>query len=112
MTIIDRALEFVREDTCIGLGSGRTAGAFVRALGNRIRAGNIRVQGVPTSQETAALAKEVGVPLVTLDQVQALDITVDGADEVDPHCNLIKGMDGPWCVKRLSPLLRASCSSS
>jgi ribose 5-phosphate isomerase A len=91
MTIIDRALELLTDNTSIGLGSGRTAGAFICALGKRIKNRSIRIHGVPTSKETAALAKEVGVPLVTLDQVRSLDVTVDGADEVDPGCNLIKG---------------------
>jgi ribose 5-phosphate isomerase A len=91
MTIIDRALDQLTNDTCIGLGSGRTAQTFVRALGDRVRAGIIRVQSVATSEQTAALAKEVGVPLITLDQAPVLDATVDGADEVDPHLDLIKG---------------------
>jgi len=90
MTAAELALEYVRPGTTIGLGSGRAASAFVRALGERVRDG-LDVLGVPTSRETANLATEVGVPLVTLEIEPELDLTVDGADEVDPDLNLIKG---------------------
>jgi ribose 5-phosphate isomerase A len=91
MTTIERALEFVTNDSLIGLGSGRAARAFVRALGERIREGGLRVQGVPTSEETASLARQEGIPLLTLAEAGILDLTVDGADEVDPGLNLVKG---------------------
>jgi ribose 5-phosphate isomerase A len=91
MTIAERALELVPDDGLIGLGSGRAAQAFVRALGERIRAGGLRVRGVPTSDETAALARDVGVSLTTLAEAPILDLTVDGADEVDAGLDLIKG---------------------
>jgi ribose 5-phosphate isomerase A len=91
MTIVERALELVVADSTIGLGSGRAAQSFVQALGDRVRGGKLHVRGVPTSQETAELAKKVGMPLVTLDEAGALDVTVDGADEVDPNLDLIKG---------------------
>jgi ribose 5-phosphate isomerase A len=91
MTIIDRALELLPDNAVIGLGSGRAARAFVRALGERVRAGTVRVRGVPTSEETAALAREVGVPLMTLADAGVLDMTIDGADEVDSNLDLIKG---------------------
>jgi ribose 5-phosphate isomerase A len=74
----------------IGLGTGRAAAAFIRALGERVR-GGLRVRGVPTSQASDELARQVGIPLVSLDDVDSLDLTVDGADEVDPQLNLIKG---------------------
>jgi ribose 5-phosphate isomerase A len=90
MLAAQRALEFVRDGTTIGLGSGRAASAFVRALGTRVRSG-LNVRGVPTSQATAQLAREMGIPLVTLEDEPVLDITVDGADEVDPQLDLIKG---------------------
>lgn len=90
MIAAHRALDYVREDTTIGLGSGRAASAFVRALGDRVRAG-FRIRGVPTSQATAHLAGEVGVPLTTLDESPDLHLTVDGADEVAPNLDLIKG---------------------
>jgi ribose 5-phosphate isomerase A len=91
MTIIERALQLVADDSRIGLGSGHTAQAFVRALGERVRTGRLRVHGVPTSEETARLARNEGIPLVTLAEAEFLDLTVDGADEVDPQLDLIKG---------------------
>ena len=91
MTIIERALELVSQHSLIGLGSGRAAQAFVRALGEKVRSGAIRVCGVPTSDETASLARKVGIPLSTLADAPLLDVTVDGADEVDPSLDLIKG---------------------
>jgi ribose 5-phosphate isomerase A len=64
---------------------------FVRALGERIRAGSMRIHGVPTSEETARLSRQEGIPLMTLEETGVLDLTVDGADEVDPDLQLIKG---------------------
>src|SRR5262245_47602784 len=91
MTIIERALELVPNGSRIGLGSGRAAQAFVKALGERLRNRSFRVHGVPTSEETARLARQEGVPLLTLGESGILDLTVDGADEVDPRLDLIKG---------------------
>src|SRR5262249_11150748 len=91
MTIIERALELVSDGSLIGLGSGRAAQAFVKALGERVRRGRLRVRGVPTSEETKKLAQQEGVPLIALAQSGILDATVDGADEVDPNLDLIKG---------------------
>jgi ribose 5-phosphate isomerase A len=91
MTIVERALELVADGSRIGLGSGRAAQAFVKALGERVRNGHMRVQGVPTSEETASLSKRESIPLLTLAEAGVLDLTVDGADEVDPHLQLIKG---------------------
>jgi ribose 5-phosphate isomerase A len=91
MTIVERALELVPADARIGLGSGRAAQAFVKALGERIRQGHLSVRGVPTSEATASLARLEGIPLVTLGEAGILDLTVDGADEVDPNLDLIKG---------------------
>jgi ribose 5-phosphate isomerase A len=90
MTIDQRALEYVHEGALVGLGSGRAATAFVRALGAKVRQG-LRIRGVPTSEGTAQVAREVGIPLTTLEEIDQLDVTVDGADEVDPQLDLIKG---------------------
>jgi ribose 5-phosphate isomerase A len=87
------ALEMIPPGSVIGLGSGRAATAFVRALGQRVRDG-LRIRGVPTSQATADLAKELGIALATLGDVGQLAVTVDGADEVDPQLDLIKGLGG------------------
>jgi ribose 5-phosphate isomerase A len=84
-------LEFVPNESRIGLGSGRAAEAFVKALGARVRAGAVRVHGVPTSEQTARLARDEGISLLTLAEAGTLDLTVDGADEVDPDLDLIKG---------------------
>jgi ribose 5-phosphate isomerase A len=91
MTIVERALELVPNGSRIGLGSGRAARAFVKALGERVRTQSLRVHGVPTSEETARLAGQEGIPLLTLAEAGILDLTVDGADEVDPNLDLIKG---------------------
>jgi ribose 5-phosphate isomerase A len=87
------AAQLVADGQAVGLGTGRAAAAFIRALGERVR-GGLRVRGVPTSQSSDELARQVGIPLVTLDDVESLDLTIDGADEVDPQLNLIKGYGG------------------
>ena len=97
--LAERALAEVRDGAVVGLGSGRAASAFVRALGERVRAG-FRARGVPTSHDTATLAREVGVPLVGL-EAGTLDLTVDGADEVDPVCDLVKGFGGALLYERI-----------
>jgi ribose 5-phosphate isomerase A len=89
-TIFERALEFVVDGSTIGLGSGRAANRFTEALGERIR-GGLNVRGVPTSEATADVARRAGVPLVELAAGMPLALVVDGADEVDPQLNLIKG---------------------
>ena len=94
-----RALEQVRDGMRLGLGSGRAASSFVRALGARVREG-LRVRGVPTSEATGHLARELGVPLAGLDE-GVLDLTVDGADEVDPRLDLIKGYGGALVRERI-----------
>lgn len=82
------------EDGCVvGLGTGRAAADFIRALADRVRSG-LRVRGVPTSKASADLAVNLGIPVVDLHEVEGIDITVDGADEVDPDLNLIKGYGG------------------
>ncbi len=88
-----RALEFVRDGMKLGLGTGSTAKHFVELLGARVRAG-LDVIGVPTSEATRADAIRCGIALTTLDEVDRLDLTVDGADEIDPSLNLIKGGGG------------------
>jgi ribose 5-phosphate isomerase A len=93
-----RALGFVKDDTAVGLGAGRAATAFVRALAARVRDG-LRVRGVPVSEATAELAEDLGIPLVGLEA--EIDVTVDGADEVDPDLNLIKGYGGALLRERV-----------
>jgi len=87
------ALDFVEPGMRLGLGTGSTARPFVELLGERVRAG-LDVVAVPTSEATRAQADRCGIPLTTLDEIDHLDLTVDGADEVDPALNLIKGGGG------------------
>ena len=87
------ALAYVQSGMVLGLGSGATAGLFVDLLGERLRSGVLRdIVGVPTSEATTARARRQGIPLTTLDDHRRLDLAVDGADEVDPSLNLIKGL--------------------
>ena len=88
-----RALEDVRDGMKLGLGTGSTARHFVDLLGERVRAG-LNVVGVPTSEATRAQAQSCGIALTTLDETPQLDLTVDGADEIDPALNLVKGGGG------------------
>jgi ribose 5-phosphate isomerase A len=91
-TIYEYALDRIPEGSLVGLGSGRASTAFVKALGARIQAGKLRIRGgVPTSEATGALARQLGIPLLTLAEAGVLDVAVDGADEVDPNLDMIKG---------------------
>jgi len=87
------AVEWVRPGMRLGLGTGSTARHFVELLAERVRSG-LNVVGVPTSEVTRADAERLGVPLTTLDDTPALDMTVDGADEIGPDLSLIKGGGG------------------
>jgi ribose 5-phosphate isomerase A len=91
--VAQRALAMVPERGTIGLGTGHAAAAFLEALAERVR-GGLRVRGVPTSRESEALAAKLGIPLSTLDECPTLEVDFDGADEVDPHNDLIKGYGG------------------
>jgi len=95
-----RALEFVKDGDIVGLGTGRAATVFIRALGRRVWEG-LRVTGVPTSAATAVAAQECGIPLESLDDLDGIDVTVDGADEVDPHLDLIKGYGGAMVGEKI-----------
>ena len=88
-----RALEQVRDGMKLGLGTGSTAKHFVDLLGERVRAG-LDIIGVPTSEVTRAQAERCGIRLTTLDDIDRLDLTIDGADEIDPALNVIKGGGG------------------
>jgi ribose 5-phosphate isomerase A len=90
MTIYERALEFVQDGDVVGLGSGRASMAFIQLLGERVKAG-LKVKGVPTSRISEELARNLHIPLVSLEEGMPLAITVDGADEVAPNLDLIKG---------------------
>ncbi|MDD4138395.1 MAG: ribose-5-phosphate isomerase RpiA [Methanoregula sp.] len=85
-----RAADMVEEDMVIGLGTGSTVFYMIERLAARVREG-LKVTGIPTSYQTAMRAREYGIPLATLDDYPVIDMAIDGADEVDPRLNLIKG---------------------
>lgn len=85
-----RAADMVEDDMVIGLGTGSTVFYTIERLAVRIREG-LRISGIPTSYQTAIRAREYGIPLTTLDDNPVIDLAIDGADEVDPRLNLIKG---------------------
>jgi ribose 5-phosphate isomerase A len=101
-----RALEFVEPGMRLGLGTGSTARHFVELLAERVREG-LRIVAVPTSESTRRDAQRLGVPLTTLDQTPALDLTVDGADEIAPDLALIKGGGGALLREKI-----VACASS
>lgn len=90
----ERAAEYVKDGMKVGLGTGSTVHYTLLALGRRIREEELDIVGVPTSVRTERTSLEVGIPLGDLDEIGTLDVTIDGADEVDPHLNLIKGLGG------------------
>src|SRR5713101_5894171 len=87
------SLRFVKDGQVVGLGTGSTAAYFIKLLGEEMKNG-LRVRGIPTSVRSRELAVSLGIPLITLDDCQEIDVTVDGADEVDPQLRLIKGGGG------------------
>ncbi len=89
----EAALDFIRDGALVGLGTGSTVKYFLQALSERVQAG-LRVRGVPTSRETAELARQWQIPLLPEQGEWELDVAVDGADQVDPHFQLIKGGGG------------------
>jgi ribose 5-phosphate isomerase A len=99
-SVATRAIEFVKDGDVVGLGTGRAATAFVHALGAAVKEG-LRVRGVPTSQVTAGLATQLGISLARLDEVDQIDVTFDGADEVDPRLDLIKGYGGAMVREKI-----------
>jgi ribose 5-phosphate isomerase A len=91
----EKAVQYVESEMVIGLGTGSTADHATHAIGQLVQAGSLHgVVGIPTSEATAREAREAGIPLTTLDQHPAIDLTIDGADEIDPGLNLIKGLGG------------------
>jgi ribose 5-phosphate isomerase A len=98
----ERAVELVRSGMALGLGHGTTARYALLRIGELLRAGSLRdIVGVPCSTQVEAEARELGIPLATLDDHPALDLTVDGADEVDPDLNVIKGGGGAFLREKI-----------
>lgn len=87
------SLRFVQDGQIVGLGSGSTAAYAVRFLAERVQAG-LKIRAIPTSTQTKELARTAHIPLTTFDEVQQIDVTIDGADEFDPQLNLMKGGGG------------------
>jgi ribose 5-phosphate isomerase A len=87
------SLRFVKDGQVVGLGTGSTAAYFIQLLGEQVKNG-LRIRGIPSSDRSREQAAGLGIPLTTLDECQEIDVTVDGADEVDPQLRLIKGGGG------------------
>lgn len=86
------AADLVQSGSIVGLGTGSTTAYAIEYLGKRLQSGDLKdIKGIPTSFQASVLAKQYGIPLTTLDEVDRIDIAIDGADEVDPQKNLIKG---------------------
>jgi ribose 5-phosphate isomerase A len=91
----EAALAHLRDNMTVGLGTGSTADFFLQALAAHLRDGRLRnIKGIPTSRQSESRARELNIPLTTLAEHPDVDLTVDGADEIDPHLNLIKGLGG------------------
>ena len=96
-----RATDYVESGMKVGLGTGSTAAWLVRCLGELVRDEGLRIKGVPTSSRTAALARDVGIEVISLDEAKWLDVTIDGADEFDGNLNLIKGGGGALLQEKI-----------
>jgi ribose 5-phosphate isomerase A len=101
MAAAQRACDYVEDGMYVGLGTGSTAAFMVRRLAERIRDEGLRITGVATSTRTADLAKELGIPIISLNEAKWLDVTIDGADEFDPDLSLIKGGGGALLQEKI-----------
>ena len=98
----EAAVEHVKDGMIIGLGTGTTAKFFIEAVGKAIAAGKLRdIRGVPTSVNSEHLAEQAGIPIVSFGQINKIDVTVDGADEIAPDLTLIKGLGGALLREKL-----------
>lgn len=95
-----KAAEYVKDGMIVGLGTGSTAKHMIFALRDKVKAG-MKLRGVPTSQETADLAKQSGIILIGTENRWVIDVAIDGADQVDPHFNLIKGGGGALLKEKI-----------
>jgi len=98
------AVKHVEDGFVVGLGSGSTAAYAIEEIGKRIRLEGLRVLGVPTSYQAFMLAVEHGTPITTLEEHPTLDLTIDGADQIDEELNLIKGMGGALAREKIVAL--------
>src|SRR4051812_20640285 len=99
----DRAVETVSDGQIIGLGTGSTSRFAIEALGRRVT-GGLQIRGVATSEATAQMARDLGIAVIGLNEVAAVDLTIDGADEVDGDFNMIKGGGGALTREKLVAL--------
>jgi ribose 5-phosphate isomerase A len=97
----EKAVEWVQDGMLVGLGTGSTSEYFIKALAKRIEAENLRITAVSSSYSSSILANQLHIPLIGFEQVSSLDLYVDGADEVDPQLNLIKGRGGAMLREKL-----------
>lgn len=95
------AVKHVQDNFTVGLGSGSTAAYAIEDIGNKMKRENLHVQGVPTSYQAFMLAVQHGIPATTLEENPVLDLTIDGADQIDPDLNLIKGMGGALAREKI-----------
>ncbi|MGE0681406.1 MAG: ribose-5-phosphate isomerase RpiA [Candidatus Binatia bacterium] len=95
------AVDLVPSHTILGLGSGSTLAFFIKLLGERVRTGQLQIVGVPTSYQTRLLARQHGIPIQDAMDIDHVDLTIDGADEIDPTGNLIKGAGGAHVMEKL-----------
>ena len=95
-----KSVEYIRDGMVVGLGTGSTAKHMIAALGERIKKG-LKIKGVPTSRETAKLARKAKIPLLPGESVVPIDVAIDGADQVDPQFNLIKGGGGALLKEKI-----------
>lgn len=96
-----QATQYVQDGMKVGLGTGSTAAWLVKCLGEMVEKNGLKIKGVPTSTRTAALARDVGIEVISLDEAKWLDITIDGADEFDGNLNLIKGGGGALLQEKI-----------
>jgi ribose 5-phosphate isomerase A len=94
------AVQLIEPGNVVGLGTGSTSTYALRYLAERVR-GGLKIVGIPTSQEIKRLAEQLGVPLTTLDEHPQVDIDIDGADEIDPELNLVKGGGGAFLREKV-----------
>ncbi|MEM7073976.1 MAG: ribose-5-phosphate isomerase RpiA [Pseudomonadota bacterium] len=96
-----KSVDYVEDGMRVGLGTGSTAAWMVRCLGELVRDQGLRIRAIPTSSRTAALAKDVGIDVITLDEARWIDVTIDGADEFNRSLNLIKGGGGALLQEKI-----------
>jgi ribose 5-phosphate isomerase A len=96
-----QATQYVEDGMKVGLGTGSTAAWLVKCLGEMVEKEGLKIKGIPTSSRTAALARDVGIEVISLDEAKWLDLTIDGADEFDGNLNLIKGGGGSLLQEKI-----------